>query len=94
MSKQATSQDFNQRRQVLGEILPLKMPLSVQIQVTNLCNFKCFYGRRDKYPFCKNCKMFLNQLLPSGQLDAYREDLTAKYTALLADAEKQNGAKI
>lgn len=43
MSKQVTLQGFNQQRQVLGEILPLKMPLSVQIQVTNLCNFKCFY---------------------------------------------------
>lgn len=43
MGKELTNQIFNQQRQILGEILPLTMPLSIQIQVTNLCNFKCFY---------------------------------------------------
>lgn len=43
MSSQLTYQKFIQNRQVLGKILPLDMPLSIQIQVTNLCNFKCYY---------------------------------------------------
>lgn len=43
MSRQVTFQDFNQQRQVLGEVLPKEMPLGITIHVTNLCNFKCFY---------------------------------------------------
>ncbi len=43
MSKQLTFQDINQRRQILGEILPLKMPLGITMHITNLCNFRCFY---------------------------------------------------
>lgn len=50
MSKQVTFQDFNQQRQVLGEILPLKMPLGITIHVTNLCNFKCFYCSASQPP--------------------------------------------
>lgn len=43
MSRQVTFRDFNQQRQVLGEVLPKEMPLGITIHVTNLCNFKCFY---------------------------------------------------
>lgn len=43
MIKQITYKDIADQRQVLGEILPLDMPLGITIQVTNLCNFKCFY---------------------------------------------------
>lgn len=43
MSRKLTFCDFNQNRQVLGNILPLKMPLGITISITNLCNFKCFY---------------------------------------------------
>lgn len=50
-------------------------------------------GQRDKYAFCHNCKMYLNQLLPSDKLDDYRDGLIAKYKALLADIEKQDGVQ-
>lgn len=43
MAQQLTYDQYIQQRQILGEILPLKMPLAIQIQVTNLCNFRCFY---------------------------------------------------
>lgn len=43
MAQPLTYDKYVQERQTLGEILPLKMPLLIQIQVTNLCNFKCFY---------------------------------------------------
>lgn len=46
-----------------------------------------------QYKFCENCKMYLNQLLPSDKLDDYRDKLIEKYTALLADAEKRDGAQ-
>lgn len=43
MANQLTYDQYIQDRKILGEILPLRMPLAIQIQVTNLCNFKCFY---------------------------------------------------
>lgn len=47
-----------------------------------------------RYKFCINCKMYLNQLLPSDKLDDYRDDLIVKYTELLSVAEQQDGAQI
>lgn len=29
------------KRQVLGEVLPLKAPLSINVTVANVCNLKC-----------------------------------------------------
>ena len=43
MGKELTYLDLSRQRQTLGKILPLKMPLSIQFQITNLCNFKCYY---------------------------------------------------
>lgn len=50
MGTELTHQIYNQRRKTLGEILPLSMPLMIQIQVTNLCNFKCFYCSGSRTP--------------------------------------------
>ena len=43
MKTELTYQIFRRRRKTLGKILSIKMPFMTQIQVINLCNFKCFY---------------------------------------------------
>lgn len=50
MGTELTYQTLNQQRQILGEILPNSMPLSISIDVTNLCNFRCFYCSNSQSP--------------------------------------------
>lgn len=50
MGHELTYTQYLQGRSVLGEILPLKMPLMIQIQITNLCNFRCFYCSGSRTP--------------------------------------------
>lgn len=41
--KGITHAAYVNERQKLGDLLPLKMPLTMGIHATNLCNYKCFY---------------------------------------------------
>ncbi len=34
---------YNSQRSILGQVLPLEMPLTIQLAITEACNFKCFY---------------------------------------------------
>lgn len=42
-AKHMTVADQEEKRENLRDILPLENPLSVRINIYNLCNFKCFY---------------------------------------------------
>lgn len=41
--KLLTYNEYNEKRNILGEVLPLDMPYSLGIWTTNYCNFKCYY---------------------------------------------------
>jgi MoaA/NifB/PqqE/SkfB family radical SAM enzyme len=43
MKKQFDKHKYNEERIVLAEQVPLAKPISIQIAVTEHCNFKCFY---------------------------------------------------
>ena len=48
---------------------------------------------KNKYKVCADCDMYATLIERADQLDDYRDDLIAKYTALLAGVEQENGAQ-
>ena len=43
--------EYSQKRQVLKDIIPLKLPLCISLEASNLCNFRCImcYHGSDRY---------------------------------------------
>lgn len=43
--------EYSQKRQILKKIIPLKVPLCISLEASNLCNFKCImcYHGSDRY---------------------------------------------
>lgn len=76
------SKTQNDRRERLGEILPLDFPLSVRIYVNNSCNFKCVYCapgmerlvKKKQYPYhgkrmsLESYKKYIDSIALAGQL--------------------------
>lgn len=48
---------------------------------------------KNKYKVCAGCEMYETLIEKTDRLDDYRDKLIEKYTALLADAEKRDGAQ-
>lgn len=49
---------------------------------------------KNKYRVCSKCNVYAALIDKADYLDACRDNLIAKYTALLANAEQKNGAQV
>lgn len=63
-AKHMTTQDQEEKREKLKDILPLDFPLSVRMNVYNLCNFRCFY-----------CHPNMQSLVHSGEYKWYGQKM-------------------
>lgn len=43
MEHERTKKQKNDKRQVLAEVLPLEQPYAINFNISNVCNFRCFY---------------------------------------------------